>query len=97
LLRIKKEKQNKKFNKKDAKNAYDNVQEFIKTADFGSYTSDGDLIIATVSASRYLTKKGYTELGEKYMELATSFNNMKSQSQRYTQIAETYKEAEELW
>ena len=85
------------INKKDAKDAYDNVQEFIKTADFDSYTSDGDLIIATASASRYLTKKGYAELGEKYMELATSFNNMRAQSQRYTQIAEIYKEAEELW
>lgn len=85
------------INKKDAEEAYGNVQEFIKTADFDSYTSDEDLIIATASASRYLTKKGYPELGEKYMEIANTCNNMKTQSQRYTQIAEIYKEAEEMW
>jgi len=88
------------INKKDAEEAYDNVQEFIKTADFDSYTSDGDLIITTASASRYLTKKGYTGLGNKYMELATAYNNMRNQIQsinKYSQLAEIYKEAAELW
>ncbi len=95
------------INKKDAEEAYDNVQKFIKSADFGSntsdelfYTSDEELIIATASASRYLTKQGNTELSEKYMELATICNNIRSQSQnidKYSQIAEIYKEAAELW
>ncbi len=86
------------INKKDAEEAYDNVQKFIKSSDFEPYTSDGDLIIATASASRYLTKQGYTELGKKYMELATMCNEKQNQDINiYSQTAELYKEAAELW
>ena len=88
------------INKKDAEEAYDNVQKFIKNPDFKFYTSGGDQMTATASASRYLTKLGYAELGEKYMELATMYDEKRSQWETinmYPQTAELYKEAEELW
>lgn len=88
------------INRNDAGEAYDNVQKFIKNPDFKSYSSDGDLITATASASRYLTKENYTELGKKYMELAAMYDKKRSQWETvnmYPQTAELYKEAEGLW
>ncbi len=88
------------MNKKDAEEAYDNVQKFIKNPDFKSYSSDGDLITATASASRYLTKQNYTDLSKKYMELAIMYDKKRSQWETvnmYPQTAEIYKQAAELW
>jgi len=87
-------------NRKDAEEAYDNVQKFIENPDFGFHTSGDDQMTATATASRYLTKQGHIELGEKYMELATLYGEKRSQWETvnmYPQTAELYKEAEELW
>ncbi len=88
------------INKKDAEEADDNVQKFINNPDFKTHTSGEDLITATAAASRYLTKQGYAELGNKYMELAKLYDEKRSQWENvglYSQTAELYKEAKELW
>jgi len=88
-------------NKKDAEEAYGNVQKFIENPDFRFHTSGEDMMTATAAASRYLTKQGYTELGRKYMELATLYdkqrNNQWQDLALYSQTAELYKKAAELW
>ncbi|MBU0979304.1 MAG: hypothetical protein KJ709_00725 [Nanoarchaeota archaeon] len=88
------------INKKDAEEAYDNVQKFIADLDFEVHTSGEDQITGTAAASRYLTKQGYAGLGKKYMELAALYDKQRNQWQTmgiYAQTAELYQEAAELW
>jgi len=81
------------INKQDAIKAAENSIKFAKNPIMGSYTSDGDGAIYTMAASRYLKKHGYTELAEKYVEIAMAYKNKKS----YSEIAKLYEEAAKLW
>jgi len=81
----------------DAQETYSNMQKFIDNLSQGaglkSYSSNGDGINSRAAASRYLRKVGYSQLADKYMEIAKHYN----ENEDFSKIAEREKEAAKLW
>lgn len=84
-------------NKADVQETYSNMQKFINNLSQGaglkSYSSNGDGINSRAAASRYLRKAGYSQLADKYMEVAKLYNDKED----FSKIAELEKEAARLW